>query len=156
MWVSCLKNEYKCSGLSGLLSECFLTWPLRQRWFWMLFFLLLLVLIIPFLVVGLLLNFSPGTIAVLLMILAVIWIINKSYTDWKRKQEEQLEMVETTSLQKDTPHAIYGAAISARAIPKSRARAPTNQPTWTTDGLLQRPRMTTTTTTDRQRTTDGR
>ena len=79
----------------------------------MLFSLLLFVLVIPFLVVGLLLNFSPGTIAVLLMILAVIWIINKSYRDWKRKQEEQLEMVETTSLLKDTPHAIYGGAISA-------------------------------------------
>jgi hypothetical protein len=57
----------------------------------MLSLLLLLALILPLLVVGLLVNVSHGTIVVLLIILAVIWIITRSYGDWKRKQEEQRE-----------------------------------------------------------------
>jgi DNA-directed RNA polymerase subunit RPC12/RpoP len=67
----------------------------------MLFFLLLLVLIVPFLVIGLLVNFSPSTIFVLLIVLVVVWLVNRSYRDWKRKQDEQREEAEPIPAQKD-------------------------------------------------------
>jgi type VI protein secretion system component VasK len=79
----------------------FLTWPLRQRWFWMLFFLLLLVLIVPFLVIGLLVNFSPSTLFVILVVLVVVWLVNRSYRGWKRKQDEQREEAESMPPQRD-------------------------------------------------------
>jgi biopolymer transport protein ExbB/TolQ len=74
----------------------------------MLFFLLLLALIVPILVVGLLFSFSPTTIIVLLVVLVVVWVINRSYRDWKRKQDEQREGAEPALTQKD----VEPAAIS--------------------------------------------
>jgi len=62
----------------------------------MLSLLLLLAILLPFLAVGLLVRFSPGTIVVLLAILVVVWVITRSYGDWKRKQEEQREKAENT------------------------------------------------------------
>lgn len=67
--------------------------------------MLLLVLIVPLLVVGLLVNFSPSTIFVVLIVLVVVWIINRSYRDRKRKQEEQREETEPTPPQKDVEPA---------------------------------------------------
>jgi len=67
----------------------------------MLFFLLLLVIIVPFLLIGLLINFSPGTLFVILIVLIVVWLIHKSYRDWKLKQDEQRKEAEPTPPQKD-------------------------------------------------------
>ncbi len=91
-----------------------MTWPLRQRWFWLLFFMLLLVLIVPFLVIGLLANSSPSTIFVLLIVLVAVWVINRSYRDWKRKQEAQREETEPTQPQKDVEPATVGTSEPAK------------------------------------------
>jgi len=90
-----------------------LTWPLRQRWFWLLFFMLLLVLIIPFLVVGLLANLSTTTWFVVLIVLVAVWIINRGYRDWKRKKEEQTEDAKPTPIQNDAEHATVGTSEPA-------------------------------------------
>jgi type VI protein secretion system component VasK len=66
----------------------------------MLFFLLLLALIVPFLVIGLLFNFSPSTIFVIFAVLVVVWLVNRSYREWKRKQDEQRGETEHMSPQK--------------------------------------------------------
>jgi ABC-type nickel/cobalt efflux system permease component RcnA len=65
----------------------------------MLFLMLLLVLIIPFLVIGLLANLSPTTLFAVLIVLVAVWIINRGYRDWKRKKEEQTEDAKPTLLQ---------------------------------------------------------
>ena len=80
----------------------------------MLFFMLLLVLIVPLLVVGLLVNFSPSTIFVLLIVLVVVWVINRSYRDWKRKQEEQREETEPTLPQQDVEPAAASESEPAK------------------------------------------
>ena len=64
-----------------------LTWPLRQRWFWTIFFMLLLALILPVLIVGLIFNFSSSALFVVLIVLIVIWIVIRSYRDWRFKEE---------------------------------------------------------------------
>ncbi len=78
----------------------FLTWPLRQQWFWVLFFLLLLSLIVPFLVIGLLFKFSSSALFVILGVVVVVWIIGRSYRDWKRQQDEQRGEAGSMLLQK--------------------------------------------------------
>ena len=63
------------------------TWPLRQRWFWAIFFMLLLALILPVLIVGLIFNFSSSALFVILIALIVIWIVIRSYRDWRFKEK---------------------------------------------------------------------
>jgi hypothetical protein len=75
--------------------------------------MLLLVLIVPFLVIGLLANSSPSTIFVLLIVLVAVWVINRSYKDWKRKQEAQREETEPTQPQKDVEPATVSTSEPA-------------------------------------------
>ena len=75
--------------------------------------MLLLVLIIPFLVVGLLANLSTTTWFVVLIVLVAVWIINRGYRDWKRKKEEQTEDAKPTPIQNDAEHATVGTSEPA-------------------------------------------
>jgi membrane protein YdbS with pleckstrin-like domain len=73
-----------------------LTWPLRQRWFWTIFFMLLLTLILPVLIVGLIFNFSSSALFVVLIVLIVVWIVVRSYRDWRFKKVADTEEVENS------------------------------------------------------------
>ena len=64
-----------------------MTWPLKQRWFWILFFFLLSVLVVPVLVVGLIFSFSPNALIVVLIVLVVVWIVVRSHRDARKERE---------------------------------------------------------------------
>ena len=83
--------------------------------------MLLLALIVPFLVIGLLVNFSPSTLIVILIVFVVLWFINRSYRDWKRKQDEQREEAEPIPSQKDRNQASARAwaHVSAKKLPET-------------------------------------
>jgi uncharacterized membrane protein len=49
--------------------------------------MLLLALILPVFVVGLIFNFSSSALLVVLMILIVVWIVVRSYRDWRLKKD---------------------------------------------------------------------
>jgi membrane protein implicated in regulation of membrane protease activity len=49
--------------------------------------MLLLALILPVLVVGLIFNFSSSALFVILVVLIVVWIVVRSYRDWRLKKE---------------------------------------------------------------------
>jgi len=53
--------------------------------------MLLLVLILPVLIVGLIFNFSSSALFVVLIVLVVIWIVVRSYRDWRFKKEARHE-----------------------------------------------------------------
>jgi hypothetical protein len=46
-----------------------------------------LALILPVLVVGLIFNFSSSVLFAVLIVLIVIWIVIRSYRDWRFKEE---------------------------------------------------------------------
>jgi len=92
----------------------FLTWPLRQRWFWTIFFMLLLVLILPVLIVGLIFNFSSSALFVVLIVLIVVWIVVRSYRDWRFKKEAGNGEGEEFGDNKD--HEAFKSPISLPAI----------------------------------------
>jgi uncharacterized membrane protein YqjE len=74
----------------GLFFEGYsLTWPLKQRWFWMLFFLLTMVLIVPLLLLVVILTLSPSSIVVAFIVIVVVWYVFKSYRSWTAKKEEE-------------------------------------------------------------------
>lgn len=80
----------------------------------MLFFLFLLAIFVPLLVVGVLVNYSPSAIFVVLTILAVIWIAQKSYEDWRLKQESQREESEPLPYQQDIEPPVASADESEK------------------------------------------
>lgn len=87
---------FGCSDLVGPLGEKRF-WPLRERWFWVLFGMLVAVLIVPFLIVGLIVRLVPasnlfGVLIWILIVTVVIWLLLKGYRDWtegKKKEQER-------------------------------------------------------------------
>ncbi len=87
---------FGCSDLVGPLGKKRF-WPLRERWFWILFGVLVAVLIVPFLIVGLIVRLVPasnlfGVLIWILMVTVVIWLLLKGYRDWtegKKKEQER-------------------------------------------------------------------
>jgi len=70
-----------------------LTWPLKQKWFWMLFFALLAMVLGAFVLVFLVLTVSPGFIVLFLVAALILWVIVHSYRNWAedRAEEEDVE-----------------------------------------------------------------
>lgn len=59
-----------------------MTWPLRQKWFWMLFFALLAMLVGSFLVVFVIVSLSPASLFLVLILVVIIWFVFRSYRKW--------------------------------------------------------------------------
>lgn len=68
-----------------------LSWPLKQRWFWVLFFVLLTVILLPFLIVQAVLSLNPSSLFLVLIIMIGIWIIVRSYRGWVKRKEKLSE-----------------------------------------------------------------
>lgn len=68
-----------------------LTWPLKQRWFWMLFFFFLAVILIPVLLVGFIFALGPSYFILILVLLVVIWYVFRSYRDWKASRQKEAD-----------------------------------------------------------------
>jgi membrane protein implicated in regulation of membrane protease activity len=66
-----------------------LTWPLKQRWFWTLFLSLLAVVLGAFVIVFLILSFSPNLIILALVAVLIIWVVVRSYRNWAAHQSEE-------------------------------------------------------------------
>jgi len=56
-----------------------LGWILKERWFWVVFAVYLVLLTVPILVAFLLISLPPVFIVVVLIVLIVIWIIVRGY-----------------------------------------------------------------------------
>jgi len=56
--------------------------------------MLLLALILPVLIVGLIFNFSSSALFVVLIVLIVVWIVVRSYRDWRFKKVAGTEEAE--------------------------------------------------------------
>lgn len=80
-------------------------WPLKERWFWILFGVLVAVLIVPFLIVGVIVMLVPasnllGALIYILIVAAVIWLVLKGYRDWtegKKKKQKREKYPENVS-----------------------------------------------------------
>gem|GEM_PF-2193596 len=76
-----------------------LTWPLKQRWFWMLFFTILAAVLGAFVIVELIFALSPGSIIIALIVVFMLWVILRSYRKWASEEsEEEEEEAETGGL----------------------------------------------------------
>jgi len=74
--------------LVSVLKDDALAWPLRQKWFWMLFGMLVLAVILPLLLVGVIAN-SLGSLFVSLIVVLVIWVVFRSYREWVAKNRSK-------------------------------------------------------------------
>ena len=68
-----------------------LTWPLKQRWFWMLFFTILAAVLGAFVIVELIFALSPGSIVIALIVVLALWVILSSYRKWASEESEEDE-----------------------------------------------------------------
>lgn len=66
-----------------------LTWPLRQKWFWMLFLALLAVLLGAFAVVSLIAILSPASLFLMLIVVLVAWFVFRSYRKWVTSKSDE-------------------------------------------------------------------
>jgi Flp pilus assembly protein TadB len=66
-----------------------LTWVLKQKWFWMLFVILLATIIVPFLLVWIVLSLPPVYLVWALIVALAVWAVLKGYQDRaERKRDE--------------------------------------------------------------------
>jgi len=56
-----------------------LGWILKERWFWMLFVVYLVLFTVPILVAWILISLPPVFIVVVLVALIVVWIVVRGY-----------------------------------------------------------------------------
>ncbi|MEM3549636.1 MAG: hypothetical protein QXV01_00885 [Candidatus Bathyarchaeia archaeon] len=62
-------------------------WPLKQKWFWQLFLLLLLAILLPFIIFYALLLISPSSIVLAFVLAIFIWVIVRSYKRYIRERK---------------------------------------------------------------------
>jgi len=74
-----------------ILRETLLTWPLRERWFWMLFILFVAMAILPLLLIGVILYLSPSSLFLTLLVAVALWFIFRSYKDWVEREDKERE-----------------------------------------------------------------
>jgi membrane protein YdbS with pleckstrin-like domain len=66
-----------------------LTWPLRQKWFWTLFLVLLATVLGAFLIVYLIISLSSNLIILALVAVLIMWIVVRSYKNWSGNKAEK-------------------------------------------------------------------
>jgi small-conductance mechanosensitive channel len=64
-------------------------YPLNQKWFWQLFFALLLAVFVPLILFYVVLAYAPYAIVVVLLAAIFLWVIVRSYRRWciEKKRE---------------------------------------------------------------------
>lgn len=82
-----------------------MTWPLKQKWFWTLFFALLAMVLGAFVIVFLVLTVSPSFIVLFLVAALILWVIVHSYRNWADNRAEKEDAERT--------HQAAGAAYSS-------------------------------------------
>ena len=65
------------------------TWPLRQRWFWTLFLVLLVTLVGAFAIVFLIISLSPSSLFLMLIVVLVLWFVLRSYRKWSASKPDE-------------------------------------------------------------------
>jgi hypothetical protein len=73
------------------LLKTMLPWPLNQRWFWMLFLFLASMMILPLLLIGVILNLSPSSLFLTLIVAIALWFVFRSYKDWIAREDKEPE-----------------------------------------------------------------
>lgn len=66
-----------------------MTWPLRQKWFWMLFLMLLAMVFGAFAVVFLIATLSPTSLFLTLIAVLIIWMVFRSYRKWVASKPDE-------------------------------------------------------------------
>lgn len=64
-------------------------YPLNQKWFWQLFFVLLLAILVPFVIFYIVLALSPSSIILVLIVAVFIWVIFRGYRSWVDSGESE-------------------------------------------------------------------
>jgi hypothetical protein len=65
--------------------EC-MSWPLRQKWFWVLFGFFVVLLVLPFLVAYVLISLPPWLLMLALIVIILLWAVVKGYRDYVSKR----------------------------------------------------------------------
>jgi cell shape-determining protein MreC len=68
-----------------------LAWIFAEKWFWLIILVCASVILIPFLIVTLILNFPPYLRAVATVALVVSWGVAGAFKDWTKEKREQEE-----------------------------------------------------------------
>jgi len=76
-----------------------LTWPLKQKWFWMLFLALLAMLLGAFVIVFVIVTLSPSSIFLMLIVVLVLWFVVRSYRKWSASKPDEEHEVKNNSEQ---------------------------------------------------------
>lgn len=61
------------------------SWPLRERWFWLLFGFLLLLFILPFLIIYIIISLPPWIVILFIIAVVLVWACVKGYRDYVSK-----------------------------------------------------------------------
>ncbi|MEM3875051.1 MAG: hypothetical protein QXU45_07970 [Candidatus Bathyarchaeia archaeon] len=64
-------------------------YPLDQKWFWQLFFILLVAILAPLIVFYIVMVFAPYAIVVVLVAAVFVWVIFRSYMRWISTEKEK-------------------------------------------------------------------
>jgi uncharacterized membrane protein len=65
-----------------------LSWPLRQKWFWMLFIVLTSMLLLPLLIFWVVITLSPSSLFAMLIAVAALWVVVRAYRKWHMQKDE--------------------------------------------------------------------
>jgi len=83
-----IRNRYMLRiGLVRWMTE--LTWPLKQKWFWMLFFVLLATIIGAFVVVLIVVSLWHTSLFLVLIVVLIVWFIYRSYRKWEADKPKE-------------------------------------------------------------------
>lgn len=63
-----------------------MSWPLKERWFWVLFGFFVAVLVLPFLVAYVLINLPPWIMVLALIVIILLWAVVRGYRDYVSKR----------------------------------------------------------------------
>ncbi len=66
-------------------------YPLDQKWFWQLFFILLLAVLVPLVVFYMIMIVAPYAIIIFLLLAVFAWVIVRSYRRWVSCEKEKNE-----------------------------------------------------------------
>jgi len=65
-----------------------MTWVLKQKWFWVLAFCLMAVLILPLLIAWIIVSLRPDLMIMAVIAIFVLWWIVRCYKGYSVKKEE--------------------------------------------------------------------
>jgi|GEM_PF-6058529 len=75
-------------------------YPLDQKWFWQLFFILLVAVLAPLLIFYVVMVVAPYAVVVFLVAVVFVWVIVRSYRRWvsSEKKRDESESVEADAV----------------------------------------------------------